>query len=411
MSQSSQDSEIFEPEFENNEEEITLNYSEEPSVFYKSLVSKYGMNLNKLAMTEDLIEYCKIHNNEDVYILKKLLDINFSKDIECHYGMNIVTSQDYGCDLREIIYNRNGSLNNEKTQELLDLFKEKQYPSKINHILTDVDDTLFAHTSMGIAGSDSSWKEKVPYPGIISFYQQFYNKLDKMFQYSTILSATPGIMKSGRMSNTLVDSILQSYSFIQGNIETKRRLATQGIASAAQGLTQHFGRKMGVSIPDLGVHSSFGQVKFDRYKQYKTIFPEYRIIFIGDNGQGDVLAGKMMLDEPNTDTMVCIHKVVEGKIGRKESVEDKPGLYYFTDYYELATIFQTLGIFNADDVQQIGEETAQIVNAGPSQFTQYFTNVPGVNPRGGRKTRRKRKKGGKTKKSKKTNKNKSRKIK
>jgi len=263
---------------------------------------------------------------------------------------------------------------------------------------------------MGVAGSDSSWKEKTPYPGIISFYEQFYNTLDEMFQYSTILSATPGVMKSGRMSNSVVDSILHSYSFIQGNIETKRRLVTQGVASFAQGVTQHVGRKMGVSIPDLGVHSSFGQVKFERYKQYKSIFPEYRIIFIGDNGQGDVLAGKMMLDEPNTDTIVCIHKVVEGKLGRKESVEDKPGLYYFTDYYELATIFQTLGIFNADNVRQIGEETTQIVNAGPSQFTQYFTNVPGVNLRGGKKTRRKRK-NKKTKKSKKSNKNKSRRTK
>jgi hypothetical protein len=410
MSQESKYSEIFEPEFE-DEEDNNLNYNEDPSSFYKSIVGKYSSNLNKLAITEDLIQYCKIHTNEDVYILKKLLDIDFSKDIECHYGMNLFTSQDYGCDLREIIFNRNGTLNNEKTQELLNLFQEKQYPSKVNHILTDVDDTLFAHKAMGIAGSDESWQEKTPYPGIISFYSQFYNTLDEMFRYSTILSATPGVMKSGRMTNPLVSSILQNYSFIQGDIETKRRLATQGVASFAQGITQHMGRKMGLSVSDWGVHQDFGKVKFERYKQYKSMFPEYRIIFIGDNGQGDVLAGKMMLDEPNTDTIVCIHQVVEEKLGRKETREDKPGLYYFKDYYELANVFQTLGIFNADNVRQIGEETAQIVNAGPGKFTQYFTNVPGVNPRGGRKTR-KTKKTKKTKKTRKTRKiNKNRRIK
>jgi hypothetical protein len=329
------------PEQESIKSPTTLEFDATPQVFFDSLVSKYQTQLNKLDITNDLIEYCEKNTNENVFELKKLMDIRFSSKITCKYSYLGQTPQDYGCDLREIIYNRDGSLfNSERTAELLRLFAEKQLPEKVYHIMTDVDDTLFAHTSAGVAGADASWTEKIPYPGIIMFYELFYNKLQEMFRYSTVLSATPGVLKSGRINNDTMKTILKEYSFIQGNIESKTGMLTQGLASGVQGLTQHFGRKAGVSLPDYtGIHKGFGDTKFQRYKQYKSIFPEYKIIFLGDNGQGDLIAGKQMLDEPGTDTIVCIHKVIEGKLGRKESSDVKPGLYFFEDYYDLANTF------------------------------------------------------------------------
>ena len=397
--------------YEEGVAEMQLNYNETPNDFYKNLISKYGSNLNKLSITEDLINYCSQNDNEKVFTLKKILDTTFSNDIHCNYDKHIITSNDYGCDLREIIYNRNGELNNAKTQELLDLFASKQLPTKVYHILTDVDDTLFAHTAVGVAGADTSWIQKAPYPGIVLFYQLFYNKLQELFQYSTILSATPGVIKAKRYSDSVISSILKKFSFIQGNLETKTSLLTSGVLSGVQGLTQHVGRKIGKSISDWGgIHADFGNIKFKRYQQYKTIFPEYKFIFIGDNGQGDVLAGKQMLNEPGNDTIVCIHKVVEGKLGRKEppTTEQIPGLYYFNDYYELAKQFQTLGIFDENDVTQIATDVAKAVNEGPSNFSTFYHNVPNVTIRGGKKTKkiRKNKKNMKTKKHKKLNRSK-----
>jgi hypothetical protein len=397
--------------YEEGVKEMQLNYNETPNDFYQNLISKYGSNLNKLSITEDLINYCRQNDNEKVFALKKLLDTNFSNDIHCNYNKHIITSNDYGCDLREIIYNRNGDLNNAKTKELLDIFASKQMPTKVYHILTDVDDTLFAHTAAGVAGADTSWPEKVPYPGIVLFYQLFYNKLQELFQYSTILSATPGVMKASRYSNSVINSILKKFSFIQGNLESKTRLLTSGILSGVQGVTQHVGRKIGTSLPDwAGIHADFGNIKFQRYQQYKTIFPEYKFIFIGDNGQGDVLAGKQMLNEPGNDTIVCIHKVVEGKLGRKEPTEEIPGLYYFNDYYELAKQLQTLGIFDENDVAQIAADVARAVNEGPANFSTFYQKVPNVTIRGGKKTKKIRriKKYMKTKKNKKQNRNKNR---
>jgi hypothetical protein len=31
--------------------------------------------------------------------------------------------------------------------------------------------------------------------------------------------------------------------------------------------------------------------KFDNFAAYHALFPEYRVVFIGDSGQGDIMAG------------------------------------------------------------------------------------------------------------------------
>jgi len=362
--------------FESSKEKVELNFNDSPENFYTSLVEKYRSNLDKLSFTEDLINYCNQNDNTRVLKLKTLLDINLSKDINCSYSSSILTSTplDFGCDLRELIYNRDGSLNNDKTQELLNIFEAKKLPNKVYHILSDIDDTLFAHLAHGFAGADITWiDKKQPYPGIVSFYEQFYRKLDEIFKYSTLLSATPANLKPKRLNDPLITQILKKYSFIQGPIESKTDWASKG--------------PMAVSDPPK-LFGIFGETKFLRYKQYKSIFPEYKIIFIGDNGQGDVTAGKKMLSEQDTDTIVCIHQVVHYKTNQRVITSPENGLYPFDDYYKLAVQFQKLGIFDENDVAQIASATANIVNSGPTQFKKFYEDVPGVVKSGGRKTRK-----------------------
>ena len=82
----------------------------------------------------------------------------------------------------------------------MDIFNAKKLPD-IWHIMTDIDDTLYPNTEHNtyIAGSDNSWKQKTPYPGIRTFYINFYKKLPNNSQYTTILSATPGCLKNSKI--------------------------------------------------------------------------------------------------------------------------------------------------------------------------------------------------------------------
>jgi hypothetical protein len=44
-----------------------------------------------------------------------------------------------------------------------------------------------------------------------------------------------------------------------------------------------------------------GRVKFENFLYFSEIYPEYRYVFVGDSGQADALAARMMVSSPSTD--------------------------------------------------------------------------------------------------------------
>jgi hypothetical protein len=148
--------------------------------FYNTLVSNFKTNKNKVEIVRLMIEYCRDATPEDIYNLKVKMETEFALDVDCKYCYFGSTPSDYGCDLREILFERDelqieGGKLTEGGETLLNIFREKKLPD-MWHIMTDVDDTLYPNTEHGtyIAGSDISWDQKHPYPGIISFYNKFY---------------------------------------------------------------------------------------------------------------------------------------------------------------------------------------------------------------------------------------------
>ena len=144
------------------------------------------------------------------------------------------------------------------------------------------------------------------------------------------------------------------------------------------------------------VYKQFGDTKYQRYTEYKSIFPEYKFLFIGDNGQGDVIAGKQIL-ETCPECKVFIHQVVENGREHKVSEITMDGLYYFKNYHELAKIFQELGIFDEADVAAVAESAVSEINREENaKFKKFFTGVPGI--KGGKsRTRKNRSKKNKNK--------------
>jgi hypothetical protein len=332
---------------------------------YNSMVEDFKANKNKRNLIQIMFTYCSKETTtpQQIYDLKKLLELNFSKDVKCVYCYTI-TPVDYGCDLREIFYDRNNNLI-EGGQELLDIFNQKKLPD-IWHIMTDIDDTLYPNNEHRtyIAGSDISWHQKTPYPGIRMFYIKFYNCLPKNAQYTTILSATPGCFKNSKLDdkNKLLHGILKNYGFIQGPESKLQVLSYLGnivtnCSSQNCGLNNTTGNVDNIS----SLFKLFGNTKFERFKQYISIFPEYKILFIGDNGQGDVLAGKQMV-QFNNRCHVFIHKVSENGRDFKTVDEESQGiprLNFFKNYYELSLKFTELGIFNSNESTKIKESIGQ----------------------------------------------------
>ena len=338
---------------------------------FDELVANFLKEQNKATVINALTSFCTVNNPDKVYAIRVKMDTEFALAAKCKYCYPSPPS-DYGCDLREMLYDLQGKVTQEG-RDLLALFKHKQVPGGIPHIMTDIDDTLYPNTEHKtyIAGSDVSWHRKKIYPGAKMFYQRFYSKIP--VPYSTILSATPGCAKGHKLHDERLHSVLGKFSFIQG----EERVSA--FPAYSLDILRNWKSKVsGVPLPELsGLHKMFGHMKFERFKQYCSLFPEYIIYFIGDDGQGDVLAGTEMLKHSKR-CHVFIHNICEDGVNYKERPKGSPKkrMHYFKHYGELATIFKEIGVFNEQDESAVHRSLwEEVLLPSNDQFRHLYENL------------------------------------
>lgn len=282
--------------------------------------------------------------------LKILLDTNLVRyrisNMLCDYTkvFGMVHTRN-GCDFRELFYDHNGNIKSMDVEKLIRNMKTigdyfvKHY-GKIKHILTDIDDTLFPNRSSihTLFGQDKKGQNKVPYNGVSSFIHTFKSqnkvciswgrKTYHIQNYITVLTATPTMYKKKRMNDELIKHILGSnFSFLQG----------------AQTYSQLFDS---ICILDRSPNNTYiGNMKYNRFLEYKSLFPEYMFIFIGDNGQGDVVAGKQMINK-DSDVHVFIHNIRTNdgfKMNEKEIHKITTSRFHiFSNYTSLKKMFYNM---------------------------------------------------------------------
>jgi hypothetical protein len=326
----------------------------EAEIFYRELVGIFNSGPdkleNELVILEQLATKFRNADERTIYEIKVLMETQFMRDVKCNYMYLLTpTPEKHGCDIRELIYNiAPEELRSQILQEIAVRPNEERLP----HILTDIDDTLFASFNPFVetSGSDRSWTSKKPYPGVKLLYRMFHNNIPlPAARYSTILTGTPLFLKENRMSNTLLKEILgNNFGFMHG-FDKKRH----ALYALLKGLYERPFYKLAVSSTEVAA------VKFNKYKQYISIFPEYDILFIGDNGQGDLLAGKMMIKH-HKNTLVFIHNLLRDDdfiFSPEKEEQEKRGtngrLFFFKNYLELGYIFSTLGFIKKSDYAEL----------------------------------------------------------
>jgi len=354
--------------------------------FYQDLVKTYNTQKDRLMpkirekfryQYEDKLTPIKNGYYMNIYKLKVSLETQLMRDVNCNYKYILTaTPNSVGCDIRELIFNVEKETN--KISLLDNIKRASQYllknilNNKINHIMTDLDDTLYPSKSIfsETAGRDSSWKNREPYPGIIKFYELFYNSLNhEESRYSTVLTGSPLFLKETLLDDPKICSILgPNYGFIQGS-ERKR----DAIQTLLKGMSD---RPFYYLAPSAQI---VGQEKYRRFKQYSQIFPEYRLIFIGDNGQGDLIAGKMMLQD-QADCLVCIHNIFYKDKFLFSDAEEKQHahsrLFFFKNYLELAYIFtHKLNIFTRAQYNDFKEATIMDIQTGLEKISKPSKNL------------------------------------
>lgn len=207
-------------------------------------------------------------------------------------------------------------------------------------ILCDIDDTVSA------ALHDRRYPRGTVYPGVLAL-------LDALDRGPTDVR--------GSLDLTFVTARPGDVFGLVEN-HTRARLRAAGIASHSV-LTGTFAALVN--------HDRMAARKVVNITHYHALFPEYRLVFIGDSGQGDVTVGASILEQfPDAVDAVLIHDVV----GNPDQVRNDwaaTGIESFETYIGAACLLQRRGMIADTAVTRVIEQSltdlAQIAWESPEQ--------------------------------------------
>ena len=101
-------------------------------------------------------------------------------------------------------------------------------------------------------------------------------------------------------------------------------------------------------------------MKFESWKQYCKLYPEYDSVLIGDSGQGDAIFGKDALDEENTNVKaVFIHKVTDWRVrpakAAKRFAFRDTRIHYFDTYVGAAIEAMKEGLISKEGLHRVAD--------------------------------------------------------
>ena len=163
-------------------------------------------------------------------------------------------------------------------------------------LISDIDDTLYSSLH------DPAYVRGTLYPGITAFHEEI-GRLS-ISPHSEIVDL---ILLTARPRDAL--GLIESY--------TKRSLSRRGLTHTVV---------LSGSVSALRTHHAMALKKLLNFELYQALYPEFDFVFIGDNGQGDVSLGAMLLERfPDRVREVLIHNLDGGNMTNK-------GIFAFQTY-------------------------------------------------------------------------------
>lgn len=186
-------------------------------------------------------------------------------------------------------------------------------------VVTDIDDTLVCSGNHWPAGVDGRYAKGTPYPGLTAFLRELHGG-DCRNSHMVALSARPHIP-----GDVMEDAVFKKFRIL---------MKKHGLHAMPALLTG----SLDTSFEFLGGDmAALGRKKLESFEQFMELYPEFKFIFVGDNGQADYAAGLMMCRKfPHNVEQVWIHAVkpLRDTFGYDESNEsdDQLSLRFFEDY-------------------------------------------------------------------------------
>ena len=229
-------------------------------------------------------------------------------------------------------------------------------------VLSDVDDTLCSSGGMYPAGVDKRFSKKTVYPGVLAFYRELdlgtegpEEWQDDQVGNLVFLSARPHVYRDMSEKRNFAKFELLRANKIDGRkgMHTMPSLLAGDISSGSQYvMTNDF--------------EPLAQKKYDNFKRYVSIYPEYKHVFVCDNGQGDVRASEMMFENyPYEFESAYIHVVQDLKTtygfapDRWRRIEFSPCFFRCYPEAALHAASQTPPLIRIKGLQRICHDSVQ----------------------------------------------------
>lgn len=205
------------------------------------------------------------------------------------------------------------------------------------YMYVDVDDTLLCSGGSYPSGLDKSYLKKTLYPGVLAFYRELDLGAigpDDTWNNSkqgnlVFLSARPHVYKGASEDHTL------------HKLELLRQQKNRGLHTCPSLLAGDL--ETGGEFMLRDTMEPLAMKKFENLRQYAQIYPEYTMVLIGDNGQGDVRTAEMAFDMPSLNEVlerVYIHEVQPLSLTHTKKnltrMKSCPKICYFITYIDAA---------------------------------------------------------------------------
>jgi uncharacterized protein DUF2183 len=205
-------------------------------------------------------------------------------------------------------------------------------PSAGNKVLSDIDDTFYVNWV------DKSYPSKTVYPGV----RQFYQELDR----------GPGATPDRQGDLGFLTARPWDPVGIFEN-QTHQMLRDHGVPEATV---------ITGDVLHLIGNQNIADKKVENFNEYKQQYPEYGYVFMGDSGQGDVMAAqKMLATDPKALAGAFIHDVVNTPEAKREEYR-KQGIVFFDSYVGAAAEAFDKGLIQREGMARIAQSAISEFN-------------------------------------------------
>jgi hypothetical protein len=234
-------------------------------------------------------------------------------------------------------------------------------------ILSDVDDTLLSSGGRYPAGVDTTYPRKAVYPGVLDLYRELdIGKSQELDSFDSNCSIATEEDRKGGVN------FVGNLVFLSARPHVYKDISEAHTYSKFRRLQEEHGLyttpsllpgsvETGASFLLMNDMEPLARKKFDNYEQYASLYPEFRMVFIGDNGQGDVRAAELMQASPYGKQLeaVFIHQVqpMESTYGYEgpDTLRRwrESGIFFFTDYVAAAVHAYSCGLIGSPGLRRV----------------------------------------------------------